>query len=1623
MASLQKAIAQLMEGRAEQRATPPENDRDQPTTPAAPPAAAPPAVAPPPAPEPVTVDAVARELYGPGGALAGDAMARPRAASALAFLRERAAPLKLRIFMPERARDGWSSPFTVVETVLEDRPFIVDTVRQFLQAEGGAPRLLLHPILGVERDAGGRLRHLGPPDAGITHESFVHVEVANLAPSVALQVGLENRLRRLIDVTDDYPAMRARLAEAAAAVRAAPLPAPWEDEREEAVAFLEWLADKNFVFLGYREYALSADDVLRATTRPDRGLGLLRDAAPSRWASGGEVPPEVATRLGAPPLVLVSKTNATSPVHRDVPMDDIAIKEVDADGAVIGVRRLLGLFTFRAESAAASDIPILRRRLAAILERQGVVPESHDARNLIDLFNSFPRQQLFASRDEDVQEAMRVIINAESALHVSLFAHPDSAGRGLFVIALLPRARYSTELGERITAAVTRHLGGPLLLDHLALDERTVARLHYQVATAPAELTGPAMAALREELAGLLRTWDDELAEELATRVPPAQRGELVARYRAAFPAAYKAATEIAAAARDVACIEALRTSGTAQIELARPAPGAAPTLNLYASNETLVLSDFVPVLEHLGLRVLGQDVLALTLPDGNRVAIHRFGIAAASGAALDADRDGPRLVAALHAVRARHTVSDPLNALVLSAGLDWQAVAVLRAYVARASQTGVAAMPTIIETLTANPACARALHALFAARFDPGSTATPRERLAGPVAAAEAALQAGIAAVPLLVHDRILRALAASVSATVRTNAYAIAPGDVLALKLDLTALAQPTPAAFEIWVEGPDLRGVHLRGGRIARGGIRFSDRPDDFRAEILGLLRTQMVKNAVIVPVGAKGGFVVADGARGAIDPPRIEAAYRRYITALLSVTDTVDRGTPKAPPGLVVYDAPDPYLVVAADKGTAAFSDLANAIAAEHSFWLGDAFASGGRHGYDHKALGITARGAWECARQHFRELGRDLDRDAVRVAGIGDMSGDVFGNGMLRSRHLQLVAAFDHRHVFLDPHPDAERSFRERQRLFALPRSTWADYAPAALGPGGGVYPRDAKAIPLSPEARALLELDEPAPAGEAVVRAILRLPVDLLWNGGIGTYVKASDETHLEVGDPANDAVRIDARELRAAVVVEGGNLGFTQRARIEYALNGGRINTDAIDNSGGVDCSDHEVNLKIALQPLVANGTLPEPARNALLAELAEPVSAAVLAHNRAQARALHLDQLRSRTRLALFRDLVSILEAEAGFDRQAAHLPSREALRVRRGLYSGLTRPELAVLLAHTKLDLQRRLLESPLCDDPSLEPWLLAYFPPPIRERYPRAAAQHPLRREIIAVQLANQLVDGMGMTFLVRAVRDTGSDVLQVVRAWLAARLLADGDALDAELRDAAERMSADADTACALRIERAFEVAVACLAPSIRAHQPLDAVVRPLRETVATLLAQWPERLGPARAEAYAGEVRTLEAAGVPPPLARRVALLGGLGDALEITRVAAGTSWPLPNVAEAYGAVGAALELDWLREALPEALASDDRWEARAAAGLLDRLRATRRRIVADVLAERGAAAHPTSRVAAYLEARRDQADVILGLTHDLRAGARPPLAALLVLLREIDRLIDGHGAHGAGRP
>jgi len=1111
----------------------------------------------------------------------------------------------------------------------------------------------------------------------------------------------------------------------------------------------------------------------------------------------------------------------------------------------------------------------------------------------------------------------------------------------------------------------------------------------------------------------LLRHWDDQLQQQLAATHAPSDAARLSARYAVAFPPAYKAATAIADAVADIRALEALTTSGQAQIELlcdssqlGRPVTA----LKLYLPNERLILSDFVPVLENLGLRVVSEDCVVLPLA-ATQVHLQTFLVQDVLGQ-FDPTRAAPLLVPALHALRANQCDNDRLNRLILHAGLDWRAVMLLRTYVEHARQIGVAASRSaIVDALTTQLNSARRLFRFFAAKFDPTlAPSDPAARLKGLAAEAETAFFSGLDEVESIVHDQILRALGAAVAATVRTNFYRPAvdgpEGAALAIKLDcrrLPHLPKPRPL-FEIYVHATFVEGVHLRAGRVARGGIRLSDRPDDFRTEILGLMKTQVVKNAVIVPTGAKGGFVLRGrGEESTTQASRIEHAYRTFIGSLLSLTDNLDHGRVVPPPVQLCYDENDPYLVVAADKGTATLSDTANAVAARYHYWLGDAFASGGSHGYDHKRVAITARGAWECVRQHFREMGRDADSEPLTVIGIGDMSGDVFGNGLLLSRHLRLRAAFNHSHIFLDPDPDPVVSFAERERLFRQPGSNWSDYNLGLISPGGGVFSRRMKSIVLPRVLQAMLGTDEPAVSADELIRSILRMEADLLWNGGIGTYVKASSETHAEVGDPSNDTVRIDANELHVRVVAEGGNLGLTQAARVEFALKGGRINTDAVDNSGGVDLSDHEVNLKTALQPLVARHALGVTQRNALLEDLTDDVCGRVLSHNRRQALALSLDQVRSQTHMTAFRELTAFLEGAAGLDRQLERLPTREELRARRGTFLGLTRPELAVVLAYAKIDLQHRLLASSLPDDPVVARCLDLYFPAVVTDRFGDGVRQHPLRREIIAVELANRLIDAMGTTFLLRISELTGRDLVDIVPMWVGAALISDADELIRALDSAQPTLAATALTSGYLMLERALGQATKWLLQT----QPREGSIGGLIDRYQAPVRQVLLRL----ADRQRGTMSRLLELGVEASLAEQIARLEGLADALEISFVAHESGTELDLVHDAYLGAETLVDLPWIRENLQAMADSDDRWERRAIEGLVEGLLYARRRLTQQVLGEIRDGSGAAQGIAALANAYRPRLEALRRLINDVRAAPRASLPATMVVMRELDRL------------
>ncbi len=1573
-------------------------------------------------------DAFTRLLFGKSGAevLAGGDPQRWAAVAIDAF-RFASGPGTdeplVRVFNPDLERDGWDAAGTVIETRLRDRPFIVDTVRECLEAVDAKMHVLLHPLLGIERDAQGTLLSAGVPEVVGRHESFVYAEVDRLEDPKAMAATLTARLADVVAATDDYQAMRAQLTKLADRLRFKNLPRPWNENAEEVAAFLDWLANKSFVFLGYREYELSGQGAeRRAAVRPGSGLGLLRDDSRSGYASPRPLAAELRRRLNEPPLLLVSKTNAESPIHRRAHMDYVGLKHVDAAGVVSGESRFLGLFTAKAYGEESAEVPLLRRKLEAILLRAEAVTESHDYRAIVELFNTIPKEELFGSSVEQLDEEITAIRAAEGRDELQVLCHDDIFGRGTFVVVTLPRARFSADLQRRVEHRLLRLLEAPLLHQHVALDDDSErVRMHFYLGGRTEVPLATTTAALESELGDLLRTWEDRLTDQLLAELPRAAAQELAARYLPAFSEKYRAATDVALAARDIRCLEAVRASRAPQVDVTNETPPDAArftAIKLYLLEEALVLSDVLPQLENLGLKVFEEDHLDVRVTDLGTVRIHTFLVQDRTGARLDTARDGTRLAAAILALRAGTAANDALNRLVLGAGLQWREVDILRAYVGHAQQAQVAASELLIEALTHNPEPARLLFDGFRVKFDPAQDAVPRNRLTDLLPPVEARFFAAVDAVQGVLHDRILRALWATMAATVRTNFYRTdangrAGAGTIAFKLESAQLAHlPKPhPLYEIYVHAPHMAGIHLRGARVARGGIRLSDRPDDFRTEVLGLMKTQMVKNAVIVPSGAKGGFVVKRRLAGAASP--VAAAYRSLIGGLLDLTDNVVQGATAAPPGLLTYDDPDPYLVVAADKGTATFSDLANEIAAAYGFWLGDAFASGGSHGWDHKREGITSRGAWESVRQHFRALGHDADNGPLTVIGIGDMSGDVFGNGLLRSRHLRLRAAFNHLHVFLDPDPDPEISYTERERLFRLPRSGWNDYAAEAISAGGGVFPRAAKKIPLSAEVREMLGVDTDSLSGEELIRAVLAMEADLLWNGGIGTYVKASDESHADVGDSANDGVRVDARELRVKVVAEGGNLGLTQRARVEYALAGGHLNTDAIDNSGGVDLSDHEVNLKIALGRPIEAGALSMTERNDLLVELTATVCDIVLSHNRRQARLLTLDQLRSRTRLDDFRELILQLESEMQLDRQLEHLPDREALRERRSVFLGLTRPELAVVLAYSKLHLQHALLQSSLPDDAFLERFLRRYFPEVVNEHFGDGVRAHRLRREIIAVTLANWLIDAMGTTFVPRIARDTGSDMVTVVKAWTAVIAVSEADRWIDHLMAGLSPLSADADARCAHALEDAMERATKWIVETQSSELTIAELVKAFSVSVGALQHGVTQLLPEVDRERDRARLDGLMEAGVPPSLAQALVTLGRTAELLEIDQIASDMGAPLETAGEVYYRVGELADLDWIRLSLGTLAArgTNDRWERRAFEGLAEGLVYARRQLTRNILLCRQGGGEVDHCLAEYVEQHHVQIDKVRGLIGDLKSAPRATVAGIVVVMRELGRL------------
>lgn len=1497
----------------------------------------------------------------------------------LSFLHQRHhEPLALDVFTPTVAEHGWHVPYTVVMLALNDRPFIVDSLRAELQRHNLTLVHLIHPILGVERESGsdsnGAVKRLWLSDDSTPKDKREAVELYFLQPvperdHAALEHKLRTILHDVILATDDYHAMRDQLHSLnyqLRHLRETSAQGYYRDQAqnlEDYIAFLEWLDDDNFVFLGYREYdIIDVNGEAHLQVNAPSALGILRKLEDSAYRDPvplADIPEGLRDRVVSGAPLIVTKANAESTVHRPARLDYIGLKKLSDSWQVRGEHRFIGLFTSKALFAPVEDIPLLKRKLEQLIALDNAPIGSHDYKEITSIFNSMPREELFWSNTEELHQSIRTIMSLLQEEGVRLTLRSDPLRRGLAIMVIMPRDRFDADVRRQIQRYLFEQLEASHVDYQLAMGEdEAQVRFHFFFNTEKAA-DDVDLKVLERHVLELTRTWGDRLESALKQRtaVDSAPTDYLTDYYRHALSDAYKTSTPPELAVRDIENLEALEGSDYL-IDIINPdhCPygGGATHLKVYHHERTLVISEVLPLLENLGLRVLEQVSYAADFNQHHDPSqftarseaktrytqkrlrgIDIFRVQTRRGELLNPARDGQRIRDALLLLLRNHVDNDRLNGLVVSAGLQVREVALLRSYQMYYAQIdAVTSRNFINSTLLNHPELAKQLFEAFDCKFNPARDSRPFARL-------QEQFVDGLEHVSSLPEDRTLRGLFNLIDASVRTNYYLEKP--YISLKIDshvVTSMPEPRPMV-EIVVTSPTVEGIHLRGGKVARGGLRWSDRPDDFRTEVLGLMKTQMTKNAVIVPVGSKGGFVIkqAPDERDALRD-YVKQQYQTFIRGMLDLTDNRVGDDIEQPEGLVMYDEADPYLVVAADKGTATFSDVANAIALEYDFWLGDAFASGGSQGYDHKKEGITARGAWVCAERHFRELGVNPKQDTFTAVGIGDMSGDVFGNGMLHSDSMKLLAAFNHLHIFLDPDPDPKASYAERKRLFELPRSTWQDYDESLISEGGGVFSRQAKRIPLTEQVRERLSIETQELSGQDLIKAILSAPVDLLWNGGIGTYVKSSTERHADVGDSSNDSVRIDADDLHTRIVGEGGNLGFTQLARIEYAAAGGHINTDAIDNSGGVDMSDHEVNIKILLQPLVRSEQLGSDARNDLLKQMTDEVSDLVLADNYTQSLSLSLASARSTQQLANYRRLQSYLAERVNLDAEVEFLPNRKTYQARNQASQGLTRPELAILLAYAKMDVYNQLLASPVPDEPFVTPLLHSYFPEVLGEQYKNALEHHSLRREIIATQLTNRVVDILGMTFVQRLTRDSGMDAATVVRAVHLALELTHAHDFLAEVYAGDYNVPADAQHQAIFEMTRALETMTHWLLQHQAQHQDAKAFLATytpaldeVRRDLATLLPEAQRGLRQARHERFT-------AAGFGDALATTIASFDHVPSALAVVHVSQLTGCSLHDAAAPFYDIGERLSLGWLRDGLQN-LDSSDTWEQLAARGLV----------------------------------------------------------------------------------
>lgn len=1586
--------------------------------------------------------------------------------SQLEFMEERAGnDIKVRVFNPTEDTHGYSLKRTVVEVISNDMPFIVDSAAIAIANKHYATHLIIHPVFNVQRDPGGFLMDIyaGTEQPEQTRaESILHFQIDRQSDPVEMA-----RLGELIkcyleDVTLSVTDWKAILSRAEAAIdELEQVNCPYtSDQVDEAQALLRWMIDNNFTFLGYREYAIqSTDGSYRLQPVIDTGLGILR-----KPDSIGEVEARLQSldpkKLSVSGPVVITKTNAKSTVHRNSNMDYIGIMRFDDQGQLVGELRFLGLYTSAAYNCRPWNIPIVRKKVMNVVERSSFRPDSHGGKTMLHIMESLPREELFQATRAELFDIAVNVYDLQERNVTRLMIRKDRFGRYFSCLVFIPRDRFNTETREQIQSILKSELKGQSLDFAVQIDESVLARLHVIVHVDQHQQIEYDVDDIERQVIQAVRSWQDRLKSVLVRKHDEETATQWSNQFAGYFPAAYVEDVTPWVAAFDVENL-ALLAPDDIRMSLYRPRSQDVGffRFKIFRYDAPIPLSEVLPYLENLGMTIVNERPYQLHLADGTTCWIQDFDMRLSSGD-LDLSRVQEKFQTAFARIIDGSSENDGFNRLILAAMLDWRQVALLRTLCKYLVQTGVnLSQNYMAQTVTKHPVISRLIIELFEARFDPhrdlesDAEATRRANelnhtLTGfinpedqPEAAAlqqalfqarDGAREDQVSAVSNLLNhvvsrvrsldeDRILRAFIGVIEATVRTNFYQQSedgqPREYISLKLisaKVPELPRPRPWR-EIFVYSPRVEGVHLRGGLVSRGGLRWSDRFEDFRTEVLGLMKAQQVKNTMIVPVGAKGGFVVKKpptvGGREAL-MAEVVACYRAFINGLLEITDNLIDDKVVPPLSVYRHDEDDPYLVVAADKGTATFSDIANAVAIDHGFWMGDAFASGGSAGYDHKKMGITAKGAWESVKHHFYSMGRDCQKDAFSVVGIGDMSGDVFGNGMLLSTRIQLKAAFNHIHIFLDPEPPIDASYAERERLFALDRSTWEDYDPALISSGGGVWSRDMKAIPISAEVGEWLGIKATEMAPNDLIRLLLKAPVDLLWNGGIGTYVKAVSETDADVGDRSNNAVRVNGSELRCKVVGEGGNLGLTQRGRIEYALAGGRINTDFVDNSAGVNCSDYEVNIKILLNQLIASGQLKAEDRNDLLVRMTDEVSDLVLKNNFLQAQALSVMESMMIDRLGSKAHLINVLEKRGLLDRELEALPTSDVLQDRRRTNKGLARPELATLLSYSKITLYQDLLQSDVPEDVFLADELIRYFPTPLKDQYAADMTQHRLKREIIATAVTNNMINRMGATFPLRMHEDTGESPGQVAKAFtIACEIFPTHDwwqtidrAQSVSGSDAQSRLTAF------MQVWNLIRHITRWLLTHHRDDLDISNLVGLYQDGVRELLRQIPKHLTPGALRRVKSLSKVMLKAGIDKPTSKQLAISEYLKPVLDIIDASRQSEQSLDITAQSYFKLDQTFRFGWLMSTV-ESLPVSGQWHAHARGGLRYELYRHHRQLTASLLSQYGSGS-ADQRVRAWRGDHRSQADFFQNMLADMKSSGEMDYAKVSVAVRALDQLV-----------